>query len=133
MLSFFRQRGLSNVLYGAIIIATILTFVIEFRPQAGQKTGSLNESCAARVHGRCIDPKDFASAYRILMPSKSAQLSRRMNLKKIALDGLIERELLIDDAKRLGIGATDAEVTEQLYDGYVRVSIPAADPPVAQS
>src|SRR5580698_1441788 len=133
MLSFFRQRGLSSVLYGAIIVATIMTFVIEFRPSAGRQTASLSERCAARVRGRCIEPKDFSSAYRILMPSRSAQQSRRMNLKRVALDGLIERELLNDEAKRLGITVSDDEVTDQLYSGFIRVSVPAADPSVAQT
>ncbi|HEX4447299.1 MAG TPA: SurA N-terminal domain-containing protein [Polyangiaceae bacterium] len=133
MLSFFRQKGLSNVLYGAIILATILTFVIEFRPNASQRTGSLSEQCAARVRGRCLDPKDFSSAYRILMPSRSAQTSRKLNAKRIALDGLVERELLDDEAKRLGITVTEDEVTDQLYSGFVRASVPLADPAVAQS
>jgi peptidyl-prolyl cis-trans isomerase D len=133
MLSFFRQRGLSNVLYGAIIIGTILTFVINFRPNAASKTASLKETCVARVRGRCIDPKDFASAYRILMPRRSAEQSRRLNLKRVALDGLVERELLGDEAKRLGISVKDEEVTEQLFSGFIRVSVPAADPTLAQS
>ncbi len=133
MLDFFRQRGLSNVIYGAVIVATILAFVISFRPNATSRTASLTERCAARVRGRCIDPKDFGSAYRILVPSRSSSQSRKLNLKRIALDGLIERELLDDEAKRLGIGVTDAEVTDQLYAGYVRASVPAADPAVAQS
>jgi len=133
MLSFFRQKGLSNVLYGAIILATILTFVIEFRPNASTRTASLSEMCAARVRGRCLDPKDFSSAYRILMPSRSAEMSRRLNIKRVALDGLIERELLDDEAKRLGIGVTEEEVTDQLYAGYVRASVPSTDPTVAQA
>jgi peptidyl-prolyl cis-trans isomerase D len=133
MLDFFRQRGLSNVIYGAIIVATILAFVITFRPNATSRTASLKETCVARVRSRCLDPKDFSSAYRILMPSRSSSLSSRMNLKQIALDGLIERELLDDEAKRLNIAVTDAEVTDQLYAGFVRVSVPAADPAVAQS
>ena len=133
MLSFFRQRGLSSVLYGAIIVATIMTFVIEFRPSAGRQTASLSEKCAARVRGRCIEPKDFSSAYRILMPSRSGQQSRRMNLKRVALDGLIERELLDDEAKRLGISVSDDEVTDELFSGFIRVSVPAADPSVAQT
>jgi peptidyl-prolyl cis-trans isomerase D len=133
MLSLFRQRGLSSVLYGVIIIGTMMTFVIEFRPSAGRKTASLGETCAARIHGRCIDPKDFSSAYRILMPSRSAQQSRRMNLKRVALDGLIERELLDDEAKRLGISVSDDEVTDQLFSGFIRVSVPAADPTVSQT
>lgn len=132
MLSFFRQKGLSNVLYGAIIVATMLTFVIEFRPNASQRTASLSEACAARVRGRCLDPRDFSSAYRILMPSRSSETSRRLNIKRVALDGLIERELLVDEARRLGITATEDEVTDQLYSGFVRASIPSADPAVAQ-
>jgi peptidyl-prolyl cis-trans isomerase D len=133
MLSFFRQKGLSNVLYGIIIAGIILTFVIGFRPNATMKTASLNEICAARVRGRCIDPKDFTGAYRMLMPYRSVEASRKMNLKRVALDGLIERELLGDEAKRLGIAVTEDEVTDQLYSGYVRASVPAADPTVAQS
>src|SRR5258708_29199019 len=113
--------------------ATIFAFVVTFRPQAQSKTASLREACVARVYGRCVDPKDFGAAYRMMMPTRSATLSRRLNLKKIALDGLIERELLDEEAKRLGIGATDAEVTDQLYSGFVRVSVPASAPALARA
>ena len=133
MLDMFRQRGVSNVVYGLVIAATIFAFVITFRPNATQKTASLSESCAARVRGRCITPKDFGAAYRMLMPSRSQTISRRLNLKKLALDGLIERELLDDEASRLGISVTDNEVTDMLYSGFVRVSVPAADPQTMQS
>jgi peptidyl-prolyl cis-trans isomerase D len=131
MLDIFRQRGLSNVIYGAIIVATIFAFVVTFRPNATSKTASLSETCVARIRGRCIDPKDFSAAYRIIMPSKSQVLSRKLNLKRVALDGLIERELLDDEARRIGIAATDKEVTDQLFEGFIRVSIPAADPNLA--
>ena len=133
MLSLFRQKGVSNVLYGVIIVGTIMTFVIEFRPNASQRTASLSEACAARVRGRCLDPRDFSSAYRILMPSRSAETSRRLNVKRVALDGLIERELLDDEARRLGITVTEDEVTDQLYAGFVRASVPSADPSTAQT
>jgi len=131
-MDFFRSKGISNVVYGIIIVATILVFVIGFRPNATSKTASLTESCAAHVRGRCIEPKDFYAAYRVLMPSRSQAMSRRLNLKKVALDGLIERELLDDEAKRLGIGVTDKEITDQLYDGFIRVSVPAENPSQAQ-
>jgi peptidyl-prolyl cis-trans isomerase D len=133
MLSLFRQKGVSNVLYGVIIVGTIMTFVIEFRPNASQRTASLSEACAARVRGRCLDPRDFSSAYRILMPSRSAETSRRLNVKRVALDGLIERELLDDEARRLGITVTEDEVTDQLYAGFIRASVPSADPATAQT
>jgi peptidyl-prolyl cis-trans isomerase D len=133
MLELFRQRGLSNVIYGAIIVATILAFVITFRPNATSRTASLSEACVGKVRGRCISPKDFQAAYRVLLPPGTQNASRRTNIKRAALDGLIERELLDDEAKRLGVAVTDAEVTEQLYAGFVRVSVPAADPHLAQT
>jgi peptidyl-prolyl cis-trans isomerase D len=133
MLDIFRQRGISNVVYGAVIVATILAFVITFRPNAQQKTGTLTESCVGRVRGRCIGPKDFQAAYRVIMPSRSQALSRKLNLKKVAIDGLVERELLVDEAKRLGIGVTEGEVTDELYAGFVRVSVPASDPETSRT
>jgi peptidyl-prolyl cis-trans isomerase D len=131
MLNLFRSRGVSNVIYGAIIVATIFAFVVTFRPNATSRTASLSETCVARVRGRCIDPKAFASAYRMLLPSRSSEASRRFNVKRLARDGLVERELLDDEAKRLGIVVTDQELTDQLWNGFVRVSLPAADPTVA--
>jgi peptidyl-prolyl cis-trans isomerase D len=130
MLQLFRQRGLSNVIYGAVIVATILAFVITFRPHSTSKTASLQEACAARVRGRCIDPKDFGAAYRMLLPIRSSSQSRKLNLKRVALDGLVERELLRDEAMRLGLTVTESELTDQLFAGFVRVSIPASDPAV---
>ena len=132
MLDIFRRRGISNVIYGAIIVAVIFAFVVTFRPNATSKTASLNETCVARVRGRCIDPKDFNAAYRIIMPSKSQALSRKLNLKRVALDGLVERELLDDEARRIGLAVTDKEVTDQLFAGFIRVSIPADNPSQAQ-
>jgi peptidyl-prolyl cis-trans isomerase D len=137
MLSLFRARGLANVVYGIVIAATILVFVIQFRPNANQKTSAtLKEACVATVRGWCIDPKDHRAAMFLLARSgegrelSPAQL-KRLKIKKLALDGLIERELLVGDADRLGITATEQEVTDQLFDGFVRASIPADDDPAA--
>jgi hypothetical protein len=52
MLDVFRQRGITNVVYGLIIATMIFAFVLTFRPQAQSKTASLNEACVARVRGR---------------------------------------------------------------------------------
>ena len=133
MLNLFRQRGLASVVYGVIIFATIAVFVIQFRPNAGQKTASLNEACVARVRGTCIEPKDARAAYLTLMPkdqqgNRLQAKARQMGLSHIALEGLIDRELLVGEADRLGLKVTDDEVTNQLYEGWVRVSVPAEDP-----
>jgi peptidyl-prolyl cis-trans isomerase D len=136
MLDLFRKRGLSSVVYGALILAIILVFLIGFRPNAGQKTASLKEQCVATVRGWCVDPKDFRSSYRLLMPrdqegTPSPAKARSMGLSKITLDGLVERELLYGEAEQIGLTVSDDEITDQIYQGWVHVSVPAADPQTA--
>jgi parvulin-like peptidyl-prolyl isomerase len=135
MLDLFRKRGLSSVIYGAVIVATILVFVIQFRPNSGQRTASLKEQCVATVRGWCVDPKDFRSSYRLLMPrdqegTPSPARARSIGLSKITLDGLVERELLYGEAEQIGLKVTDDEITDQIYQGWVHVSVPAADPQI---
>jgi peptidyl-prolyl cis-trans isomerase D len=135
MLDLFRKRGLSSVIYGAVIVATILVFVIQFRPNSGQRTASLKEQCVATVRGWCVDPKDFRSSYRLLMPrdqegTPSPAKARSIGLSKITLDGLVERELLCGEAEQIGLKVTDDEITDQIYQGWVHVSVPAEDPQI---
>ena len=100
MLDLFRKRGLTSIVYGVVIVGMILVFVIQFRPNANQQAASLKEACVVSVKGRCVSPKSFKAAYRILIPrDQSGQLltarAKQMGLGKIAADGLIERELLV--------------------------------------
>jgi peptidyl-prolyl cis-trans isomerase D len=136
MLSVFRSRGLSSVVYGVIIVAIILVFVIQFNPSAGKRTASLDEQCAARVGGWCINPKDHLAAFRILIPRGpqgeiETQKAKQMGLLRVALDGLIERELLVNEANRLGITVNDEEVTDEIYNGFIHVSVPSDNPGIS--
>src|SRR5580658_1606432 len=138
MLNAFRSRGLTSVVYGVMIVATILVFVLGFNPSAGKKTASLDEQCAAKVRSWCINPKDHLAAFRILIPrgpqgELETQKAKQMGLMKVALDGLIERELLVGEAERLGISVTDDEVTDEIYNGFIRVSVPSDNPGLALS
>lgn len=136
MLDLFRKRGLTSVVYGAIIVATILVFIIGFRPNAGQKLGSIKEECVADVHGSCIDPRTQRAAYRLLIPrGQGGELltarAEGMGLGKISVDGLIERELLAQEATRLGITVSDDEVTDSIFAGFILVSVPSDNPQLA--
>ncbi len=136
MLHLFRNRGLMSLVYGVIIVGMILVFVIQFNPSAGKKTASLGEECAARISGWCVTPKDHLAAYRILIPrGQNGELqtarAKQMGLHKVALDGLIERELLIREADRIGIGVTEDEITDSIFNGFIQVSVPNDDPALA--
>ena len=138
MLDLFRKRGLTSIVYGVVIVGMILVFVIQFRPNANQQAASLKEACVVSVKGRCVSPKSFKAAYRILIPrDQSGQLltarAKQMGLGKIAADGLIERELLVDEADRIGLRATPDEVDQEIINGFIHVSVPSENPQLASS
>ena len=133
MLQAFRSRGLSSVIYGVLIAGMVLVFVLGFNPSAGKKTAALGEQCAARVKGHCITPKDHLAAYRILIPRNEqgqplTAKAKQMGILRVALDGLVEREPLVNDADRLGITVTEDELTDEIYDGFIHVSLPSDKP-----
>lgn len=136
MLDLFRNRSVSNAVYGVIIVATVLVFIIQFGPQGrGQRSAPLKQTCVAQVRGYCIDPKEYNVTYRLMMPRGAqgevlAQQARQMHLKKLAVDALIERELLNAEADRLGITTTDDELNEQFFNGFMRITLPNDDPSV---
>ncbi|MCA9585194.1 MAG: peptidylprolyl isomerase [Myxococcales bacterium] len=137
----FRNKGVMNVVYGAIILATGFVFVVGFNPSAGKKMGSWREACVATVRGHCVDPKAHRAAYKLMIPrGRSGELltaqAKKMGLSKIALDGLIERELLIAEAERLGLTVSEKspdEVSDSIYAGYILLSVPSEDPSMPMS
>jgi peptidyl-prolyl cis-trans isomerase D len=138
MLDLFRKRGLTSIVYGVIIVGMILVFVINFRPNANQKSASLREACVATVKGNCIDPKSHRASYRVLIPrDQSGNLmtdrAKAMGLNKIALDGLIERELLIAEAERLGLTVSEDEQNQAVLGGFIYVSVPMENPRLGMS
>jgi peptidyl-prolyl cis-trans isomerase D len=132
MIDLLRNRGLSSIVMGAVIVATVLVFVIQFNPAAGKKGASISQVCAARVRGTCIEPKDHKSAFLLVIPRDNSGArdfgrAKAMQLPQLVLDGLIERELLVSEAERIGLTVTDAEVDDALVAGTIRLSLPADD------
>jgi peptidyl-prolyl cis-trans isomerase D len=127
MLSLFRKGGVAQVLVAAVAVGIILVFVLEFRAGRGA-SAALRQECAIEVFGECIDPKDFNASLALVIPrGVEGKKIRELGLRKHAAEGLVERELLMQEAKRLGIAIGDDEIDEELQNGRVRVSLPAAE------
>lgn len=124
MLDFFRQKGLTSVIYGVIIVGMILVFVLGFNPSAGKKLGSVSEACAARVRGSCIEPKAHRASYRVIF-SRGTGGMKQATASKIVLEGLIERELLVTEAQRLGLTVSEDEITDSIFKGFILLSMPS--------
>jgi peptidyl-prolyl cis-trans isomerase D len=127
MLSIFRGGGISQIVVGGIAFSIILVFALEFRAGRNGPTASLKKECAFELRGDCTDPKEYYAAYGLLMRNINPRASKQLSLRKKALDGLIERELLVAEAKRLGVSASESDVEAELFNGRAHLSLPAQD------
>jgi len=124
MLSFFRRGGAGQIVIGAIVFAIIVVFVVEFRSANKGGAGSLKIDCAARVYGTCVAVKDYDAAVKLIAGRLEAKQQRQLKIPQMVAEGLVERELLVREAERLGIGIGDDEITDELEAGRARVSLP---------
>ena len=127
MLSIFRGGGFSQVLVGGIAFSIILVFALEFRAGRNGPTASLKKECVLELRGDCVDPKEYYAAFGLVMSNINPRAAKQLGLHKKVLDGLVERELLVAEAKRLGISASESDVEAELFSGRAHVSLPAQD------
>jgi len=117
---------LTSLLGGLAVVAIGIVFVFSFQPGSGQNQMKQGPDCAAEVRGNCIRDNHFLASYRLLAPRNAdgARL-RSMRLKTQTMDGLVERQLLADDGRRLGLGVSEEDISRELTSGRFRVSLPA--------
>jgi peptidyl-prolyl cis-trans isomerase D len=124
MLNKFRQGGVIQFLMGGVILLIVAAFALEVRGY--KKIGKLDTECAVKVDKACVNPRDFTAAYQMIArPDWTAKEIKRLGLRKMILDGLVERQLLIDEADRLGISISSEKVDEELAFGRFHYSLPA--------
>jgi len=119
------QKGVMSVVYGAIVVAILAVFIIQFRPNSGQQTAAISQQCVVTVRDRCLDPKDFYAAMGLIVArGGDDQRLKAMGIRRHVIDGLVERTLLNMEAKRLGVNVSDDEINAELVRGRVHVSLP---------
>lgn len=127
MLSFFRKGGAGQYVVAAVVFAVMAVFVLEFRAGRGAKGASLTSECGIEVARRCVSAKEFVAAQGLLSPPNiEPKQLKQLNLQKRAMDGLIERELLLMEAERLGLSVSEEATDVELSQGRVRASLPAS-------
>jgi peptidyl-prolyl cis-trans isomerase D len=126
MLSFFRSGGIGNVVVAGIAFAIIVVFALEFRTGRNGPSAKFNRECAVAYDGYCVDPKEYYAAHGLIVPRGiEPKISRQLGLNKKVLDGLVERELLVAEAKKLGLDVGEDALNDDLMAGLVRASLPA--------
>jgi peptidyl-prolyl cis-trans isomerase D len=123
MLNTFRKGGVIQFVMGGVILLIIAAFALDVR---GPKTGGFDTECAVQVGKRCVAPRDFMAAFQMsVRPDLTPKELRRLGIRKMILDGLVERELLLQEADRLGISISDEQVDAELALGRFHFSLPA--------
>jgi peptidyl-prolyl cis-trans isomerase D len=126
MLSFFRSGGIGNVVVAGIAFAIIVVFALEFRTGRTGPTAKLARDCVVAYDGYCVDPKEYYAAHGMIVARQvEPKVSKKYGLNKKVLDGLVERELLVFEAKKLGLRVSEEALEADLMAGRVRASLPA--------
>jgi peptidyl-prolyl cis-trans isomerase D len=105
------QSLLIYVLFGIVIAV----FIINFGPQSqgGCESSVSRASYAAKVGSGEVSSRDFRYAYILAGgPQYQPQRARELRLRERVLDELVERELLVAEAERLGFAVSDEEVED---------------------
>lgn len=127
MMNLFRRGGGGQWIVAAVASVIILVFVVEFRTGRGATSSSVVEDCAVKVLGTCASRKEFHAAYGLIahqgIPAKQI---RAMKLPEMVIEGLVERELLVAEAQKLGISVGDDDLDAELTQGRAHVSLPVA-------
>lgn len=110
---------------GLLVILVAVVFIVQFRPASGAAGGGTGPTCAIEIQGSCIPTTHFTAAFRLVGGGFDQSFLKSMSVRRHVTDGLIERYLLNEDAKRLGVSVSDEEVTAEIARGRAYVSLPA--------
>lgn len=118
-----QNSGLGQIFLGAMVVAIILAFIF-----TGAQPGTTDAAgeCAVNVGERCISPKDFQASFRLLTSiGLNDSAAKKLRLREQVGRGLAEREVLVEEARRLGLGTSEDDIDAEILEGRTRISLPA--------
>ena len=125
------MNRLTTLLGGVFVILISVVFVVNFQPGGGRNQMQDSPECAAEVLGDCVRREHYQAAFHIIVPSGiQSDAIKQYKLRQLVMDGLVERELLCAEAKRLGIGVSEEDLTAELKAGRIHISMPSSAAPL---
>lgn len=123
MLEIIRQKKESiviKIVFVIIVLSFIGTMFLVWGK--GDDAGGGSRGYAAKVNGKKISIEEYQSAYQrirniyqqIYGQSIPAEMEKMLNLKKVALDNLIDNVLVLKEAKSMGIKVSKEEVSSAI-------------------
>ena len=114
MLDFLRKKKRSWII--TILLGLIIVVFIAFYGGSQQPTGVTSH--VAEVNGESISQREFIVHYQraveryreMFKGSFTPELLKNLNIKQSLLEEMIEARLVLQEARRLGLSATDEEL-----------------------
>jgi peptidyl-prolyl cis-trans isomerase D len=114
MLDFLRKKKRSWII--TILLGLIIIVFVAFYGGSQQQTGAASN--VAEVNGESISQREFIMHYQraveryreMFKGSLTPELLKNLNLKHSLLEELVEARLVLQEARRLGLTATDEEL-----------------------
>jgi peptidyl-prolyl cis-trans isomerase D len=111
------QSLLIYLMFGILIVVFIVSFGPQSRGTTCDAALSGNDHYAARVAGDIVSTNDFRYGFLMMGGAQApAQIVKQRRMKEMVMDKLIERELLAQEAERLGYVVSDEEVEDLVAD-----------------
>jgi peptidyl-prolyl cis-trans isomerase D len=108
------QPAIIKAVLGAVVIAFVATIFLDW----GWRRSNRPDTHVATVGGEGVSLREFQMTYnnladfyrRIYQDRFTEDFARTLNLKQQALDTLVQRKLLLHEARRQGLTVTDGEL-----------------------
>ena len=118
MLDFLRKRKRN----WAILFLLVLIIIVFVAFYGGNKMGDRATSEVAMINGEPISQREFAMEYQraveryreMLKGQLTEEMIKGLNLKGNIVEGLVQKKLVLQEARGLGLVATDDDVANQL-------------------
>lgn len=125
------QKRFQTVILTVLVGLLSAVFILQFGgPQSSGCDMNTGGTFAARVHDTTITEGDFRAAYTLVGFHRfPVDRARTLRLRELALDGLIERELLANEAERMGFAADSREIMREIAETGIIMSTPPVDAP----
>ena len=118
MLDFLRKRKRN----WAILFLLVLIIIVFVAFYGGNKMGDRATSDIATINGEPISQREFAIEYQrsleryreMLKGQLTEEMIKGLNLKGNIIEGLVQKKLVLQEARSLGLLASDDDVANQL-------------------
>jgi peptidyl-prolyl cis-trans isomerase D len=125
MLDVLRSNAKSTFTW-IIVVGIVVVFAINFGPGSLSQSGGCaggSAPFAAKVNGNVIPASDWERQYRQLYSlfrqqageAFSRDLADQLGLPAQAMEQVVDRELVVQEAKRRGVAVTSAELTKAVH------------------